>query len=272
MLTMNSLREALFEIPASIIAIAFFILIVMLHWVGHFLRRRVTIVDPGRDVEMGSVEAALLGLMALLLAFSFSMAATKFESRRQTIIDEANILNTAILRCDLYPDSVKQIWLSDYKKYLESRIDYFEVGDDKVRIKAALDNAEKQHQIIWNRAVLQSSDVENRLRSEQMIQILIGLRNMMTTREAGRMAGVPALIILVLLALVFVGSFLTGFGVKPGKRSNLLSLCFALMTSIVLYLVMELSRPRRGFVNLNSAEEKLVDLRKYFPKSNQQDF
>ena len=270
MFNMNSLREGLFEIPALFIALAFFILIAMLHWVGHFMRRRITIVDPSREVEMGSVEASLLGLMALLLAFSFSMAAARFESRRQTIIDEANLLNTAILRCDLYPDSVKQSFLSDFRTYLEYRINYFQVGDDDVRIKAALHNAEDQFKIIWNRAVLQSSDVENRLRSEQMLQLLIGLRNIMTTREAGRMAGVPALIILVLLALVFVGSFLTGFGVKPGRRSNLLSICFASMTSIVLYLVMELSRPRQGFVNLNSAEEKLVDLRKCFPKNNQQ--
>ena len=262
---MNSLREGLFEIPAVIIVTGFFVFIFILNWVGYIMRRRITRLYPERELEMGTVEAALLGLMALLLAFSFSMAATRFESRRQTIIDEANLLNTGILRCDLYPDSVKQSLLSGFKKYLELRISYFRVGDDEGKINAALDDADKQFRSLWSKAVLLSSDQENRLRSEQMIQVLISLRNIMTTREAGRIAGVPALIIMVLLALVFVGSFLTGFGIKPGKRSVLLSVCFSLMTSIVLYLVMELSRPRQGFVNVNSAEEKLVDLRKMFP-------
>ena len=262
---MNSLREGLFQIPALFFATVFFIIIFILNWVGYKMRKRITRLYPDRDLETGTLEGSLLGLMALLLAFSFSMAATKFDSRRQTIIDEANILNTAILRCDLYPDSVKQPLLSGYKKYLESRISYFDAGDDPVKIKATLDDANNHFKIIWNKAVLLTSDQENRLRAEQMIQILISLKNIMITREAARVSGIPGLIIIVLLALVFVASFLTGFGIKPGKRSVFLSVSFALMTSIVLYLVMELSRPRQGFVNLNNAEEKLIELRKMFP-------
>ena len=265
---MNSLREGLFQIPAFLIVSGFFFFIFCFHWVGYKMRTKITRRNPEGDLEIKTVEAALLGLMALLLAFSFNMAATKFESRRQTIIDEANIINSAILRCDLYPDSVKQSLLSGCKNYLEARINYFRVGDDEVKIKAALDDAEKHFKIIWSQAVLLSNDPENRLRSEQMILVLLSMRNIMTTREAGRIAAVPVLIIIVLMILVFVGSFLTGFGIRPGKRSTLLSISFALMTSIVLYVVMELNRPRQGFVNLSSAEEKLVDLRKCFPGNN----
>ena len=95
---MNSLREGLFEIPAVIIVTGFFVFIFILNWVGYIMRRRITLRYPERDLEMGTVEAALLGLMALLLAFSFSMAATRFESRRQTIIDEAMAVRKS------YPD------------------------------------------------------------------------------------------------------------------------------------------------------------------------
>jgi hypothetical protein len=88
---------------------------------------------------------------------------------------------------------------------------------------------------------------------------------MVTTRESGRINTVPSLIIMVLLTLVVLASFLAGYGTKPGNRNALLSVAFALMTSIVLYLVMELNRPRQGFVNLNSTEQNIVDLRKLFP-------
>jgi hypothetical protein len=262
---MNTLREGLFGIPAIFIIIGFFVFIFLFNWIGYLMRKRLTRQNPQKELEVKTVEAALLGLMALLLAFSFSMATTKFEDRRQTIVDEANTLNTAILRCDLYPDSVKLSLLPDFRKYLETRINYFRVGDNEAKIKAALDDAEKQFGIIWDKATLLSRDPENRLRSEQMIQVLIHLKNTMADREAGRRADVPVLILSVLLVLVFVGSFLTGFGVQPGKRSAFVALSFALMTSMVLYLVMELSRPRQGFINLSTAEDKLVELRKMLP-------
>ena len=97
-----------------------------------------------------------------------------------------------------------------------------------------------------------------------MISALISMRTIMVNREAGRVAAVPGLIIIVLLLLVFLASFLTGIGIKPGKRSPFLVLAFAFMTTVVLYLVMELSRPREGIVNLQQAEKNLEDLRTLF--------
>jgi hypothetical protein len=57
---------------------------------------------------------------------------------------------------------------------------------------------------------------------------------------------------------------LTGFGLKPGTRNPVFSLAFALMLSIALYLVMELGRPRQGYVNLENAEKEIINLRKNF--------
>ena len=261
---MNSFRETMFQVPALLIATVFFLIIFILNWVGYRTKKRISSLYPDKEVGLGTGEGALLGLMALLLAFSFGMSATKYESRRQTIIDEANILNSAILRCDLYPDSVKQTVLPDYKNYLESRISYFEAGDRPEKIKAALDHADKNFRTIWEKTIHLSRDPENRARAEQMVPLLISMNNMVINREAGRVAVVPTLILIVLLILVCVASFLTGFGIKPGNRSALLSTAFALMTSIVLYLVMELSRPRQGSVNLHSAQEKIIELRKLF--------
>jgi hypothetical protein len=261
---MNSFREGLFQIPALVIAGFFFCLIFFLNYLGYATRKKLTRLFPGRELELRSGEGSLLGLMALLLAFSFGMAAAKFESRRQTIIDEANVISTAILRCDLYPDSIKQNLLKGLKNYLEYRISYFEAGDDPEKIDAAMQNASGELDKLWNSGVQISMTTENPVRNEQLIQTFLSMSKIMVDREAGRIAAVPGLIILVLLLLVFVSSFLTGYGIEPGKRSVLLSVSFALMTTIVLYLVMELSRPREGFVNLKSAEEKLEDLREMF--------
>ena len=261
---MISLDEALIHLPALFIAAIFFAIIFIANWLGYKKHKRTARLYPDKEISLGTSEASLLGLMGLLLAFSFSMASAKFESRRQTIIDEANLLNTAILRCDLYPDSIKNSLLPLYKNYLESRINYYNAGDNPAKIKDALDDADKQFKSIWNKVVhLMKGD--NYFKAEQMVQLLISLKNIVKTREAGRVATVPVLIIVVLLTSVVIAAFLAGFGTKPGNRSKLLSIAFVLMTTIVLYVVMELNRPRHGLININSAEQNLEDIRQLFP-------
>lgn len=262
---MDSIREGVFQIPALLIAVVFFIMIFSLNYLGYSTRKKLSKLYPEKELELGTGEGALLGLMGLLLAFSFGMASTKYESRRQKVIDEVNLLNSAILRIDLYPDSVKQSLQKGFKNYLEYRISYYEAGSDPKKIRASLDNAGNQFTRLWKYAVQMHRDPENRARTEPLVQALIGMKNIMVDREAGRVAAVPTLIIIVALLLVMTGSFLTGFGIKPGKRSALFSFAYALMTTIVLYLIMELSRPREGFVNLKSAELQMEELRKLFP-------
>ncbi|MFL5811076.1 MAG: hypothetical protein ACJ749_16260 [Flavisolibacter sp.] len=262
---MNSFRQSVMEVPAALIALVFLLIIFSLNWLGYRTRKRISKKNPDKDVTLGTAEGSLMGLMALLLAFSFGMATTKYESRRQTIVDEANLLNTAILRSDLYFDSARQPIRYDLKSYLESRINYYNAGDNPSKIQMALSEGNKCFASLWKKNVMLANDQTNRGRAEQMAPVLISMKNMMITREAGRVATVPALIISVLLILVFVASFISGYGVKPGNRNILLSIAFALMTSVVLYLVMELGRPRQGYINLQNAEQKIEDLRTMFP-------
>ncbi|MFL5742119.1 MAG: hypothetical protein ACJ75B_17990 [Flavisolibacter sp.] len=259
---MDSIREDLFQVSPIFIAMSFFVIIFTLNWFGYRTRKRAYTRAPDKEVAFGAAEGSLLGLMALLLAFSFGMSTTKFEARRQLIVDEANLINTAILRYYLYPDSVRQSLLPDFKNYLDSRIRYFDAGDNPAKIKATLDDAGKDFNDIWNKTVLLARNIDNKSRAEQMVPVLISMNNIVTTREAGRVAAVPSLILIVLLLLVFSASFLTGFGTKPGNRNRVFAFAFAFMTTVVLYLVMELSRPRQGYINLGNAEQNLVNLKK----------
>lgn len=261
---MDPLREKIFQVNALMIAAIFFILIYILNWMGYYVKKKIVLRQPEKDISLGTAEGALMGLMALLLAFTFGMASSKYESRRQTIIDEANLLNTVLYRLKLYPDSVKRSMLTDFRSYLDSRIDYWDAGDDPVKINAALENAGKNFNNLWIDNTSLINDANNKSRAEQLVPVLISLKNMVTTREAGRISAVPSLIILVLLILVFVASFLTGYGLKPGSRNPVFSVAFAIMLSVALYIVMELSRPRQGYINLDNAEKEIVNVRKNF--------
>ena len=264
---MNSFSESLLQIPTIVFVGIFFIMIFVFNWLGYRWRKRISQLHPDKEIALGAAEGSLFGMMALLLAFSFGIVATKFESRRQLIIDEANFINAAILRCSLYPDTIKQSLLPDFKHYLESRIAYHDIGDhpSEDKIKTILNDANQHFNSIWSKTKLLTKDKENPSLAEQMIPALINMKNIAATREAARNSSFPLLITLVLLFLVFVSSFLMGYGIKPSQRNPIISLAFSLMTSATLFLVMELARPRQGYINLDKAEQNMVDLRKMFP-------
>ncbi|HEX4850625.1 MAG TPA: hypothetical protein VFV08_07460, partial [Puia sp.] len=218
---MNSLSQRALQISPFLFAGIFFITIFGLNWLGYHARKRISRLHPEKEVSFGAAEGSLYGLMALLLAFSFSIVTTKFESRRQLIIDEANLINSAILRSNLYPDSIKQRLLPDLKQYLESRIAYYDLGDGpgEDKIKTILNESDQHFNSVWSKTNLLTRDKENLSQTEQMVRVLIDMKNIAATREAARQGSVPLLITLVLLILVFVSSFLMGYGVKPGQRN-----------------------------------------------------
>jgi hypothetical protein len=252
-------------IPAFYLAFPFLFLLIFINWLGYRFKNYHIRKFPGTEhVGIGPTEGSLLGLTALLLSFTFGMSASKYESRRQLIVSEANDIGTTILRCDMYPDSVRNFLRAGLKNYLETRIDYYAAGDNEDLIKNSLERADSISKIIWNHAAILSHDLNNRVASEQMIPSLNSIIDIVTTRESARRATVPSMILVVLSILILVSAFLSGYGSKSLERNKVLVIAFAVITTLALYLVVDLDKPRQGFVNLNSTEQLLVELRSLF--------
>lgn len=257
-------KTFIFDMPAPVLATITFLLILVLNWLG-FRYRKFQSAKGDEELEgTGTIEGAMLGLMALLMAFSFSMAAGKFDTRRQVIIEEANDIGTVILRCDLYPDSIRNLLRADLAKYVDARIAYYEAGDDDEKIKLALQDATSHSGKVWQRATLLSQNLDNRVRTEHMIPALNNMIDIVSTRESSRISKVPPIILLILFFLTLASSFLLGYGNKGKKRNRVITVGFAFMVSLVLYLIIDLDRPRRGIINVDAAEKMIVDLKNNF--------
>jgi hypothetical protein len=113
------------------------------------------------------------------------MSASKFDSRREIIVEEANDIGTTILRCDLYNDSARSLFRSDLKNYVEARIDYYRAADDEIMIKNALDKGDSISAICWKRAADLSRYGGNSVASMQMIPSLNATIDIVSAREAG---------------------------------------------------------------------------------------
>ena len=252
--------------PIHWFAIALFFLIFLINVLGFNYRRRQFRKDPSRPPEgLGPIESSLLGLMALMLSFTFSMASTKFEGRRKVITEEANSIGMAILRCDLYPDSMRQAFHRDYAEYLNARIAYYEAGEDEEKIQATLKKAEHYSYNIWKRTADYSHDLDHRVSTAEAVPAINAMIDIVIAREVSRFATVPPIILIVLVVLILIGSFLVGYGHK-GRRNYVLITGYALMTTIALYVILELDRPRKGLLNLDREEHMIVELRELLKK------
>jgi hypothetical protein len=250
------------QFPAWLLAIVIFTLILIFIWVGIAYRKYE--VRKGKDEltgGLGSLENSMLTLLGLLLAFTFGMGISKYEGRRENIILESNDIGTAILRCDMYPDSIRRILKTDFRNYVEARIQYYEAGTDPDKIKNANAESSVYSSKIWNTVLALPPSTDNLLRGNQMIPALNEMIDILSTRDADRIATIPPLIFVTLLLLTLTGSFLVGYDQSSSKRSKIFVIGFAFMTSVTIYLILELDRPRSGLINLNDAQQYMVNLR-----------
>ena len=141
------------NLVSIVFAIGLLVGMVLLLELGRRLGRR----RRGRDEEgaragLGAVEGAVFALMGLLVAFTFSSAATRFDSRRQLIVEEANAIGTAWLRLDLLPASA-QLELRDlFRRYLDARLAAYAKIPDMEAVRKELVHANTLQSEIWKRA------------------------------------------------------------------------------------------------------------------------
>ena len=254
------------DIPVYILASLVFILILLFHWLVQrlkfFLSRKVPDLH---EKGSGLTIASILGVLSILMGFTFSITLSKFENRRELIVQEANDIGTAILRCDLFPDSIRDPLMADFKQYIESRIAYYDAGENEEKIQEELKKAAVISGRIWKRVAVASQDSRFIVRSNQMIPILNDMIDIVTTREAARISMVPRLILWTLLLLVLASAGLMGSDNASRIKNRILLAGYAIVMTLTLNLILELDRPRQGMINNDQVEQKIEALREMLP-------
>jgi len=257
-------QTLLSQLPSFVIAIAVLFFMLIFFLIGIRLRKyfieRHALFDKR---SFGVVESSLLGLLALLLAFTFSMSSSRHDRRLEIIIEEANTISTAVLRADLYPDSIRKAFRHDFKAYVISRIEFFEAGKDTTRIYRSLATSKTIQQSLWDRASGLGRDIENIHRTSQMIPALNAMFDIVTTRNAIALAKVPELIIFLLFILCFSSAFILGYTVEK-KPDWIIMISCALMFAITIYMIIDLDRSRGGFIKMTAVNEQIVQLLSMF--------
>ena len=228
-------------------------------------RMRLREIRDKHDVEparFNIVDGAVFGLMGLLLAFTFAAAGTRFETRRQLLVAEANDIGTAWLRLDLLPDSARHPLQASFRQYLDARLAGYRALPDTLAAMREFNRATELQQVIWSAAVAATEAAPTVAPSLLLLPALNDMFDIATARIAAMRAHLPGVIFGLLFLLVLCCSVLAGYGMThSGPRNWLHAVGFATVFVITLYVIVDYEYPRWGFVNLMSFDRPLIELR-----------
>jgi hypothetical protein len=230
--------------------------------IGRRLGVRRLARDPeGAKASTGAIDGAVFGLLGLLIAFTFSGAGARFDSRREMIVEEANSIGTAWLRLDLLPPSVQPPLRHSFRQYLDVRLAAFRKIPDVAAAKAELARAAALQSDIWMQAVAACRDSGSQSTTMLLLPALNQMFDVATSRTAGVRMHPPMIIYAMLGLLLLAGSLLAGYGLGVGKLRNWFhGLAFVLVMTLTVYVIVDFEFPRMGIIRIHGFEEVLVDL------------
>ena len=246
-----------------LVAGGLFLGMLLLQELGRRAGARRLVLDPeGARHGLGVVEGAVFSLLGLLLAFTFSGAASRFDGRRLLIIDEANDIGTAYLRIDLLPESAHPVMRELFRKYLDSRLKMYRLLPDMEAARVEFAHTLELQGQIWSAAVKAAQETGTPPAQILLLPALNSMFDIATARREAMKVHPPPIIFVMVCALSLAASLFAGYGMAGGKsRSWMHGVGFAMVLSVTVYVIVDLEYPRLGLIRVEEADIVLYELR-----------
>lgn len=223
-------------------------------WIGTRVRR-IAPLDDDRRHDFNLVVAATLTLLGLLIAFSFSMAASRYDQRKDFEEAEANAIGTAWLRCDLLPADERTKMRDTLRQYVGQRIQFYTASlDDIGRIDR--DTARLQTEL-WARAVTATSQNPTPINA-LLVASINDVINAQGYTQASWRNRIPVSAGVLMAMIAFLCNVLVGYGARSTSIGAPLLLVLPLVVASAFMLINDMDAPRHGFVLI--APKNLVSL------------
>ncbi|MET3654890.1 hypothetical protein [Dyella japonica] len=224
---------------------------------------RIARHPEGLSKGIDAAEAAVFGLLGLLIAFTFSGASSRFDDRRHLISAEVNAVDTAYMRIDLLPTDTQPQMRGLFRRYLETRLVVYRDVDDKGATTARLDETAALQREIWRQALAacHRADADPHA-ALLLLPALNALIDITATRTMATRAHPPLAIYLMLAGLCVLAALLVGYDTSLNSdRSWLHTVVFTATLSLTVYVIVDIEFPRQGLIRVNAADQAFSDLR-----------
>jgi hypothetical protein len=231
--------------------------------VGRRIGARRVAADPeGAHAGTGAVDGAVFALMGLMIAFTFSGAASRFDTRRQLVVEEANDIGTAYLRVVLLPAETQPALRDLFRKYVESRLATYRAFPDRAAANAELERSLALQGEIWTRSVEACRIAKETATTTLILAALNAMIDIVTTRTAALQMHPPPIVFIMLVGLALGCALLAGQGMAGAKTRDWTRLvAFAAIMAVTVYVILDLEYPRIGLMRVDAFDRHLVDVR-----------
>jgi hypothetical protein len=200
------------------------------------------------------------GLFGLVIAFTFSGAASRLDARRNLIVEEVNTIGTAYLRLDIVPVEAQPGLRDGFRRYLDARIQVYRKFPDATAVAAELEIVKRIESEIWTQALAAERDTAPA--AKLLLPALNQMFDISTKRTMTMSMHPPNAIYAMLFGLGMISSMIAGYGMaKADSRAWFHVIGFAAVIAIVSYVILDIEHPRQGFIRIDALDRALVDLR-----------
>ena len=263
------MQDILYSYNSALIAVTLFILIVLANEGGYRYARRTTPqADEGVTSQTNAIQAGMLGLLALLLGFSFNMALQRFDIRSTAVLEESNAIGTAYLRAELLPELQSTKATALISEYVSVRVEggKAEMTDHDRRQENSEKTAILQAQL-W-RIALEAADTDPRpVTTGLFLQSINDVIDAYGIRQAVLQKHVPEVVLFLLIGIFVISGSVQGYASGlVGDRPWLATVSLAGLIVLVIFIVIDLDRPRRGLIEVD--QSSMVDLSQQLKEYN----
>lgn len=228
--------------------------------VGYRLgQRRQDRTDEPDKSHTSALQGATLGLLALLLGFTFAMAVSRFDNRKTVILEQANAIGTAELRSRLLGSPYAEKAAPLFRAYVDAWLQYRAAGIDLAAVQVAEDRAFELENQLWNLAREVTAADPHSLPAGLFTTAMNDVIDMHEKRNRSVKDRVPDAVIWLLIAVsaLALGQVAYSCGLS-GRRRQVANVTFAFLIALVLVIILDIDRPRRGLVQVS--QESMIRL------------
>lgn len=225
--------------------------------IGKYYHHRA---DKELITQTNTIQAGILGLLALLLGFTFNMALQRFDNRSYAVIKEANAIGTTILRTGLLPTPYDSLSYAQLQDYVHLRIEASAVDLTRVEERKLINEKTDRVQTdIWETAMHAAALDPRPVTTGYYITSLNDMIDLRGERNAILQRHVPEIILFLLFLVFIINGALMGYSSGLGlRRASIPTIMLTVLIVLVVFIIIDLDRPKRGLIKVS--QSSLIEL------------
>lgn len=218
-------------------------------WIGATWLRRQRVMQQDEREDFGVVLAATLTLLGLIIGFSFAMATSRYDQRKNLEEGEANAIGTAYVRADLLPDADAAKVRSLLGKYIDERLLFYGTDDDQLIAQINARTVKLQGEL-WAAVRAPAAAQPTPITA----LVVAGMNDVLNSQgyvQAAWWNRIPVAAWMLMAAISISCCLLAGYVLRSAKAQAVLHLVLPLVVSMAFFLIADIDSPRGGVIRVS---------------------